>query len=72
MMLADVGGNSTLGALVLGGTLVYLAPTFVASFRRKANTNAIFALNVLTGWTFVGWVGSLVWALTAEPRTWEI
>ena len=46
----------------------YFLPTIIALARRKANTCAIFALNLLLGWTFVGWAVALVWALTHEYR----
>jgi len=26
---------------------------------------AILVLNLLLGWTFLGWVGALIWSLTA-------
>jgi hypothetical protein len=49
--------------------LSYLLPAIVAAVRRHHNQNAIFILNVLLGWTFVGWVVALVWAATyVEPR----
>jgi hypothetical protein len=48
---------------------VYLVPTFVAFERRKRNAGAICALNLLLGWTFVGWVVALVWALTLDPKS---
>jgi hypothetical protein len=49
---------------------IYLLPTWVAFNRQHHNRFAIFALNFLLGWTFLGWVGALVWALTAvqPPR----
>jgi T4 superinfection immunity protein len=43
---------------------LYFLPTFLG--RQKRNANAIFALNLLLGWTFVGWVFALVWALAHE------
>jgi ABC-type transport system involved in cytochrome c biogenesis permease component len=46
----------------------YLLPTLVALFRKKQNTVAIAALNFLLGWTFLGWVVALVWALTHEAK----
>jgi hypothetical protein len=47
----------------------YLLPAIVAAVRRHHNENAIFILNVLLGWTFVGWVVALVWSATrVEPR----
>lgn len=43
---------------------LYLLPSFVASSRRHRNANAIIVLNLLLGWTFLGWVAALVWAAT--------
>lgn len=42
---------------------VYLLPTFVALQRKHVNTTAICVLNILVGWSFIGWVAALVWAL---------
>ena len=50
------------------GLLVYFLPTFIALMRGHHNTFAIVALNILAGWTFVGWVVALVWSLTAIQR----
>ena len=49
---------------LLLGVAVYFLPTFIGF--RKANAGAIFALNLLLGWTVLGWVGALIWALTKE------
>ena len=46
--------------------IVYVLPSWIA--RNKANFGAIFALNLLLGWTFVGWVVALVWALMVERK----
>ena len=48
----------------LAGLALYLLPTIIGF--RKRNASAIFALNLLLGWTLVGWVVSLVWAFTKE------
>jgi hypothetical protein len=32
----------------------------------KRNASAIIALNLLLGWTFLGWVIALVWALKKD------
>lgn len=42
---------------------VYLLPAFVALQRKHVNTTAICVLNILVGWSFIGWVAALVWAL---------
>ena len=61
--------SGTIGAIVLGAVTlaIYFVPTFVA-WRRKNHTAAIFALNLLFGWTLLGWVAALVMALYAKPK----
>jgi hypothetical protein len=41
---------------------VYFVPFFIAASNNHPQKLAIFALNLLTGWTFFGWGGALVWA----------
>ncbi len=47
---------------------VYFVPTVVAIIRKHHNEGAIITLNLLLGWTFIGWVAALVWSLTSPPR----
>lgn len=44
--------------------ILYFIPTGVACIRSHKNTASIFLLNLLLGWTFIGWVISLVWSFT--------
>ena len=44
----------------------YFAPTIIGAVRKTRNTFAIFALNLLLGWTVIGWIVALVWALTSD------
>lgn len=46
--------------------IIYLIPSIISLVKRKKDAIAIFALNIFLGWTFVGWVVSLVWSLKAE------
>ena len=46
---------------------LYFLPWIIAWRRRHHNTLAIFVLNFFLGWTIVGWVAALVWAVTAVP-----
>ena len=46
---------------------MYFFPTIYAAVERQQNTAAIGALNLFLGWTFIGWVVALVWAMT-KPR----
>ena len=55
-----------LAAILIGIALVlaiYFAPVLVARQRRHRSLSALFVLNLLLGWTFLGWVAALVWAL---------
>lgn len=46
--------------LVTVFTLGYMLPWMVAAARGKANHWGVFWLNLLLGWTIIGWVGALV------------
>jgi hypothetical protein len=46
----------------------YFLPTIIAIVRKKSSAGAIFVLNLLLGWTLLGWVGALIWALSADNR----
>lgn len=54
--------------LLLLGVVLYFLPTIVANYNHRDNCGAILALNLLLGWTFLGWVVALVWALTDSKR----
>jgi hypothetical protein len=47
---------------------IYLLPAIIAAERHHNNEGAIVALNILLGWTFLGWVAAFVWALTDNTR----
>lgn len=50
--------------LCVVGLLFYLTPTIIANHRRHPQVGAIAALNILLGWSQLGWVAAFVWALT--------
>ena len=45
---------------------VYLAPWCVAEGRALPSRNWVLAANLLLGWTVVGWIATLAWALRSE------
>jgi hypothetical protein len=47
---------------------IHFLPTIVALLRNSRHTLAIFFVNLLLGWTIVGWVVAMVWAATSEPK----
>ncbi len=45
---------------------LYFMPTIIA--RNKEGAVGIFLLNFFLGWTFVGYIIALIWALSARPK----
>jgi len=56
--------------MVLMVLFIYFLPTVVAEARGHQNSGMIFLINLLLGWTVLGWIGTLVWAATTvRPQT---
>lgn len=70
-MPASAPESAGIGAgFVLFLLAVYFLPAIIAGGRHHHNSTAIFVLNMLLGWTLLGWVIALVWACTAvRPPT---
>jgi hypothetical protein len=47
---------------------VYFLPALNAVSRRHRNVNAIAVLNLLLGWTLIGWVAAMVWSATDDIK----
>jgi hypothetical protein len=62
-MLSAFVALGTLAGIAFSLALLFL-PTLVAKSRKHPNALPIFLVNLFFGWTFVGWVISLVWACT--------
>jgi hypothetical protein len=48
------------------GFVLYFLPSIIAVARSKRDIASIFVLNLFLGWTAIGWVIALVWALKAD------
>jgi hypothetical protein len=73
----DNTGNAAAGgaALIMGLffllflTFMYFVPTIIAAARKHTQTLAIFFLNLLLGWSVLGWIGAFIWSLTTpQPQ----
>jgi hypothetical protein len=51
--------------IVLG---LYFLPTLLAWFRGTLAAGGIFLVNLLFGWTMIGWIGCLIWAMAGTTR----
>ncbi|MBO4432813.1 MAG: superinfection immunity protein [Clostridia bacterium] len=48
---------------------LYPLPLVIAFSRRHTNKVSILLLNLLLGWTFVGWVIALVWSASNSRKS---
>jgi hypothetical protein len=63
--------NATQGFIVVlvwifAGIVIYFIPAIAA--HKKPQSGSVLALNFFLGWTFVGWVVALAWALKNPER----
>jgi hypothetical protein len=48
------------------GFILYFLPAIIAFGRSKRDAGSILVLNFFLGWTAIGWVIALVWALKQD------
>lgn len=48
------------------GFVFYFLPAIIAFAKSKRDAGAILVLNIFLGWTLIGWVVALVWALKQD------
>ena len=74
---AIAGGKQAIGvalgallfvALSIVALAIYFFPTIVAASREHRNVAGVLLVNLFFGWTLLGWVGALVWAIYQEKR----
>ena len=49
--------------------VLYIMPTVIAYLRKHRNIWPIFILNLFLGWTFLGWLASLLWSLNSDVES---
>lgn len=52
--------------MLLVALLVYFLPTVIALTRGHLSALAIFVLNLLLGWTVIGWLFAFIWSCTGN------
>jgi len=48
------------------GFVMYFLPSLIALVRSKRDILAIFLLNLFLGWSVIGWIIALVWAVKQD------
>ncbi len=47
---------------------IYFFPTMIAWFRQHESLATVIMFNALLGWTVVGWIAILLWALSGPGK----
>ncbi|KAK48178.1 membrane protein [Caballeronia jiangsuensis] len=55
----------TIGMLML---VLFVVPLIIAMCRKHRNTAPIILVNLLLGWTVLGWLVALIWAFTDNVK----
>jgi Superinfection immunity protein len=64
LQLQLIGGLAALVAVAAA----YYMPSIIAARRKHQREKSIAALNLLLGWTGVGWCAALAWAMLGAGR----
>ncbi len=48
--------------------IFYFLPTIRAHSVKHRQTNPIMIINLLLGWTIIGWIVALAWSFTTQDR----
>jgi NAD/NADP transhydrogenase beta subunit len=54
--------------LGLVGLALYFLPTIIAATRNTTKLAAVVLVNLLLGWSVIGWVVALVMSMTLPPK----
>ena len=62
-----------LGAIIIAAVAVYFIPSILAALFRDQDFWSVFAVNLLVGWTIIGWAYALDMAVydPAHKRSWN-
>lgn len=64
-------GNFMALSVFVTAPALYLLPTYEAWMRGRDNLAAIALVNIFLGWSLVGWVVAMAWALAGKGRAAE-
>jgi Superinfection immunity protein len=74
-LLALAAAVTALGDLAVAAAALYLLPVLVGQARRISGIGPVATINVLLGWTLIGWVAALALALRSPqlpgPARWQ-
>ena len=54
--------------LIIGLLVFYMLPTVISNVRKTEHSDTIALINLFFGWTVLGWIAALLWALTDKEQ----
>lgn len=61
-------GYTAMGFMILGLAFIfYMLPAIIANTRHTGHQFSIFVVNLVFGWTILGWIAALIWAVVEAP-----
>jgi RsiW-degrading membrane proteinase PrsW (M82 family) len=58
-----------MGFILLGlAVCFYFLPFAICRQRETVHSNQIFLVNLLFGWTILGWIAALIWAIVEKEQ----
>lgn len=64
--------NTVTVILLILIAILYLLPTVIAYARDIPRRQTIAIVNIVFGWTLIGWVAAFIWAMRAETASEEL
>jgi len=61
-------GNTTNILMLLVVVVIYMLPTLIAFGREHPRRQEITVINILLGWTLIGWIAVFLWALLVQTE----
>ena len=58
--------NTVFVVLLLLCLIIYMLPTLIAYARDVRSRQTITVVNIVFGWTLIGWLIAFLWAMLAE------
>ncbi len=62
-----LGSTSTI-LMLMAVIIIYILPTIIAFGREHPHCQDVLVVNLLLGWTLIGWVGVFLWASLARTE----
>jgi len=66
VMGGEMLGSTTTILMLMAIVLIYILPTLIAFSREHPRRQDVAVVNILLGWTLIGWIAVFLWASLAH------